>query len=112
MNDLTVGTVSDNKNGSTIPSLNGSLPHSQIHPPVLMVGGVTLVAMLDQNRSHAFLEELKRRGVSVLLVEQKLTIAMSVSDRACVMGHGSIVFEGTPDELRANAYIRKEWLEV
>jgi branched-chain amino acid transport system ATP-binding protein len=28
------------------------------------------------------------------------------------MGHGSIVFEGTPDELRANSYIRKEWLEV
>jgi len=46
------------------------------------------------------------------LIEQKLTIAMNISDRALVMGHGSIVFEGTPDELRANNYIRKEWLEV
>ena len=48
----------------------------------------------------------------VLLVEQKLTIALEMSQRCCVMGHGSIVFEGTPAELRGNAYIRKEWLEV
>jgi branched-chain amino acid transport system ATP-binding protein len=59
-----------------------------------------------------FLRELKRRGVSVLLVEQKLTIALEVSERCLVMGHGRIVFEGTPADLRANAYIRKEWLEV
>jgi branched-chain amino acid transport system ATP-binding protein len=51
-------------------------------------------------------------GISVLLIEQKLTIAMTISDRALVMGHGSIVFQGTPDELRANSYVRKEWLEV
>ncbi|HMM86789.1 ABC transporter ATP-binding protein [Azohydromonas sp.] len=59
-----------------------------------------------------YLRELKRRGVSVLLVEQKLTIALEVADRCLVMGHGQIVFEGTPAELKANAYIRKEWLEV
>ena len=59
-----------------------------------------------------YLQKLKARGISVLLIEQKLTIAMTVSDRALVMGHGSIVFQGTPDSLRADAYIRKEWLEV
>jgi branched-chain amino acid transport system ATP-binding protein len=59
-----------------------------------------------------YLRELKRRGIAVLLVEQKLTIALQVSERCFVMGHGQIVFEGTPAELRANAYIRKEWLEV
>jgi branched-chain amino acid transport system ATP-binding protein len=59
-----------------------------------------------------YLQKLKERGVSVLLIEQKLTIAMAISDRALVMGHGSIVFQGTPDSLRADAYIRKEWLEV
>ena len=59
-----------------------------------------------------YLKELKKRGVSVLLVEQKLTIALQISERCYVMGHGRIVFEGTPDELRGNAYIRKEWLEV
>jgi branched-chain amino acid transport system ATP-binding protein len=59
-----------------------------------------------------YLEQLKSRGISVLLIEQKLTIAMKISDRALVMGHGSIVFEGTPQALRENTYIRKEWLEV
>ena len=59
-----------------------------------------------------YLKRLKDRGVSVLLIEQKLTIAMQISDRALVMGHGSIVFDGTPDQLRADAGVRKEWLEV
>ncbi|MEO8021253.1 ABC transporter ATP-binding protein [Polaromonas sp.] len=59
-----------------------------------------------------YLQTLKAKGISVLLIEQKLTIAMAISDRALVMGHGSIVFQGTPDSLRADTYIRKEWLEV
>ena len=59
-----------------------------------------------------YLKELRKRGISVLLIEQKLTIAMAISDRTLVMGHGSIVFEGTPETLRQNAEIRKEWLEV
>jgi branched-chain amino acid transport system ATP-binding protein len=59
-----------------------------------------------------YLQELKNRGVSVLLVEQKLTIALAISERCYVMGHGAIVFEGTPADLRGNAEVRKEWLEV
>jgi len=59
-----------------------------------------------------YLRELKRRGMSVLLVEQKLTIALEVADRCLVMGHGQIVFAGTPTELRADASVRREWLEV
>jgi branched-chain amino acid transport system ATP-binding protein len=59
-----------------------------------------------------YLKELQNRGISVLLVEQKLDIAMKISQRVYVMGHGSIVFEGSPADLRANAAIRKEWLEV
>ena len=59
-----------------------------------------------------YLQALKARGISVLLIEQKLTIAMNISDRALVMGHGAIVFQGTPEALKADAYIRKEWLEV
>ena len=59
-----------------------------------------------------YLKTLKSRGVSVLLVEQKLTIALEISERCYVMGHGAIVFEGTPAELRMDADIRKEWLEV
>jgi branched-chain amino acid transport system ATP-binding protein len=56
--------------------------------------------------------EIKRRGVAILLVEQKLAIALDLSERLYVMGHGQIVFEGTPAALRGNALVRREWLEV
>jgi branched-chain amino acid transport system ATP-binding protein len=56
--------------------------------------------------------EIARRGVAILLVEQKLSIAMRISHRVYVMGHGRIVFEGTPAELTRNDAVRKEWLEV
>ena len=56
--------------------------------------------------------EIARRGVAILLVEQKLSIAMRISHRVYVMGHGCIVFEGTPAALKANEAVRKEWLEV
>jgi branched-chain amino acid transport system ATP-binding protein len=59
-----------------------------------------------------YLQILKQKGLSVLLIEQKLTIAMRISDRTLVMGHGSIVFDGTPETLRLDNYTRKEWLEV
>jgi branched-chain amino acid transport system ATP-binding protein len=63
-------------------------------------------------RVGALLRQIAERGVSILLVEQKLTIALEISKRLYVMGHGQIVFEGTPADLRANAGVRKEWLEV
>jgi branched-chain amino acid transport system ATP-binding protein len=56
--------------------------------------------------------EIANRGVAILLVEQKLSIAMRISHRLYVMGHGRIVFEGTPAELKANQAIRQQWLEV
>jgi len=59
-----------------------------------------------------YLQALKQRGISVLLVEQKLAIAMEISQRVYVMGRGAIVFEGTPAELSSDAIVRKEWLEV
>ncbi len=58
------------------------------------------------------LERIASRGVAILLVEQKLTIALRISKRLYVMGHGRIVFEGTADDLKANEAVRKEWLEV
>ena len=66
-----------------------------------------IVALVAQ-----YLLALKERGVAVLLVEQKLAIALDISQRVYVMGHGAIVFEGTPQQLRADAGVRKEWLEV
>jgi branched-chain amino acid transport system ATP-binding protein len=58
------------------------------------------------------LTEIAQRGVSILLVEQKLTIALTISHRVYVMGHGRVVFEGTPDVLRRADGVRREWLEV
>ena len=58
------------------------------------------------------LDELARRGTAILLVEQKLTIALKISHRLYVMGHGRVVFAGSPAELMANTTVRKEWLEV
>jgi branched-chain amino acid transport system ATP-binding protein len=59
-----------------------------------------------------YLQELKKRGLAVLLIEQKLAIALDISNRVYVMGHGNIVFEGTPADLKSNVDIRREWLEV
>ena len=56
--------------------------------------------------------EIARRGVAILLIEQKLSIAMRISHRVYVMGRGRIVFEGTPAELKANPTVHREWLEV
>ena len=58
------------------------------------------------------LKEIADRGISTLLVEQKLSIAMDIAHRVYVMGHGQVVFEGTPAELKAREDVRKEWLEV
>jgi branched-chain amino acid transport system ATP-binding protein len=58
------------------------------------------------------LGEIARRGVAIFLVEQKLTIALDISHRLYIMGHGQIVFEGTPADFAANEMVRRQWLEV
>jgi branched-chain amino acid transport system ATP-binding protein len=58
------------------------------------------------------LKTLQNRGVAVLLVEQKLTLALQISHRCCVIGHGQVVFEGTPEALRNAPGVQKEWLQV
>ena len=63
-------------------------------------------------RIGELLQEIARRGISILLVEQRLVIALRISHRVYVMGHGRVVFEGTPAALMANTDVRREWLEV
>jgi branched-chain amino acid transport system ATP-binding protein len=83
------------------------------NPDLVMVDEPTeglapqLVALVRE-----LLEGIAARGVSILLIEQRLTIALAISHRLYVMGHGRIVFEGKPEELRANEAVRREWLEV
>jgi branched-chain amino acid transport system ATP-binding protein len=59
-----------------------------------------------------YLKALRERQVSVLLIEQKLTIALDISDRVLVMGHGQVVYSGTPDEFKRQTDVRREWLEI
>ena len=83
------------------------------NPALLMVDEPTegLAPMMVQT-VRELLQAVAGRGVTILLVEQKLDIALAISQRLYVMGHGQIVFEGTPASLAANAGVRREWLEV
>ena len=82
-------------------------------PELIMIDEPTEgLAPLIVQQVGDLIAEIAQRGVAILLVEQKLSIAMRISHRLYVMGHGRIVFEGTPAELRANEAVRKEWLEV
>jgi branched-chain amino acid transport system ATP-binding protein len=82
-------------------------------PHLIMIDEPTegLAPMLVQQVA-TLLTEIAQRGVAILLVEQKLTIALTIAHRIYVMGHGRVVFEGTPEDLRRNDGVRKEWLEV
>jgi branched-chain amino acid transport system ATP-binding protein len=82
-------------------------------PELIMIDEPTEgLAPLIVQQVGDLIAEIARRGVAILLVEQKLSIAMRISHRVYVMGHGRIVFEGTPAELRQNSAVSKEWLEV
>jgi branched-chain amino acid transport system ATP-binding protein len=82
-------------------------------PRVILIDEPTEgLAPLIVQRLVELIREIRNRGISVLLVEQKLTMAMQISDTVYVMGHGRIVYEGTPGDLRDNERVRKEWLEV
>jgi branched-chain amino acid transport system ATP-binding protein len=83
------------------------------NPDLIMVDEPTEgLAPMVVERVRGLLETIAGRGVSILLIEQKLTIALAISQRLYVMGHGRIVFEGMPGELAGNDGVRKEWLEV
>jgi branched-chain amino acid transport system ATP-binding protein len=82
-------------------------------PDLIMVDEPTEgLAPMVTERVRGLLEEIASRGVAILLIEQKLTIALAISHRLYVMGQGRIVFEGTAAELRQNEGVRKEWLEI
>jgi branched-chain amino acid transport system ATP-binding protein len=82
-------------------------------PELIMIDEPTEgLAPLIVAKVAELISEIAQRGVAILLVEQKLKIALEISARVYVMGHGAIVFEGTPEELKANGAVRREWLEV
>jgi branched-chain amino acid transport system ATP-binding protein len=83
------------------------------NPQVLLVDEPTegLAPRIVQTVMEVILD-IERQGVAVVLVEQKLTIALKVAKEVLVMGHGEIVFRGTPDDFRAQPEVRRRWLEV
>ena len=82
-------------------------------PALVMVDEPTEgLAPMMVERVRELLEAVAARGTTILLVEQKLAIALAISRRLYVMGHGRVVFEGTPAALAADADVRREWLEV
>jgi branched-chain amino acid transport system ATP-binding protein len=82
-------------------------------PELIMIDEPTEgLAPLIVQQVGDLIARIAEAGVAILLVEQKLSIALRISHRVYVMGHGRIVFEGTPAELKANDSVRKEWLEV
>src|ERR1700760_1242291 len=82
-------------------------------PELIMIDEPTEgLAPIIVQQVGALIARIAEAGGALLLVEQKLSIALRISHRVYVMGHGRIVFEGTPDQLKANDAVRKEWLEV
>ncbi|MGL3213113.1 ABC transporter ATP-binding protein [Bradyrhizobium sp. BR 1433] len=82
-------------------------------PELMMIDEPTEgLAPLIVQQVGELIARIAKAGVAILLVEQKLSIAMKISNRVYIMGHGRVVFEGTPDQLKSNAAVREEWLEV
>jgi branched-chain amino acid transport system ATP-binding protein len=82
-------------------------------PDLIMIDEPTEgLAPLIVKQVGELIAEIARRGLAIILVEQKLSIALDISHRVYVMGHGHVVFEGSPVNLRANDSVRREWLEV
>ena len=83
------------------------------NPCIIMIDEPTEgLAPLIVGRLVDVMREIRRRGVAILLVEQKMTVALDISDRVDVMGHGRIVFSGPPDQLRADGDVQRRWLEA
>jgi branched-chain amino acid transport system ATP-binding protein len=82
-------------------------------PELMMIDEPTEgLAPLIVQQVGELIARIAKAGVAILLVEQKLSIAMKISNRVYIMGHGRVVFEGTPEQLKNNAAVREEWLEV
>ncbi len=58
------------------------------------------------------IRQLRAEGLSILVVEQNLTMALSIADRLYVMNKGQIVFEGSPSDLRGQPEIMHRYLGV
>lgn len=83
------------------------------NPEVMLVDEPT-EGLAPQIVEHlvSVLLDIRKRGVAIVLVEQKMTIALRIAQRCLIMGRGQIVFNGSPEQLKNDAEVRRTWLEV
>lgn len=83
------------------------------NPDLLMVDEPTEgLAPVTVKEVRDILEEINKAGVSILLVEHNLKVAMSLADRVYLMGKAHLGFTGTKEELDARPDVRAKYLEV
>jgi branched-chain amino acid transport system ATP-binding protein len=70
------------------------------------------LAPLIVREVEKIIREIKARGMTTLLVEQNFYSALSVADRCYIIDQGTIVYEGTPDELRTDTKTLARYLHV
>jgi branched-chain amino acid transport system ATP-binding protein len=70
------------------------------------------LAPLVVNAVMDTIRELKKQHVSMLLVEQNAEMALQLADRVYVVDHGTVVFSGTPAQLRADQQVTATYLGV
>ena len=82
-------------------------------PRLMLVDEPTegLAPLFVQNLT-AILKEINRRGTTILLVEQTLDVALSLSHRLYVLDQGQVQFSGTPEALRAEPAVQQRFLGV
>jgi lipopolysaccharide export system ATP-binding protein len=69
--------------------------------------GVDPIAVLEIQRIIGF---LRSRGIGVLITDHNVRETLGICDRAFIISEGSVLAEGTPDEIVANAEVRKVYL--
>lgn len=53
---------------------------------------------------------LKKRGIGILITDHRVRETLDIVDRASIMFQGDVLFEGTPEEIRANKDVRRVYL--
>lgn len=80
-------------------------------PKLLLLDEPSLgLAPLIVQNLFATIRDIRKRGVTILLVEQNANMALSVADRGYVLETGTLTVEGTPKELLGNEQVRAAYL--
>ena len=60
----------------------------------------------------AYFSALKKSGVTILLIEQNVDLALRIADRAYILDQGGIVYRGTAEEMLGDAAIQERYCAV